>query len=270
LISNRLLILGALAILPAIAQVSDSALVPEGMPQLSRHQHAPIRIREQRDDGTATSTNWSGYAVTGTAFTGVQGSWIVPKATCPSGDQYAAFWVGLDGYNDGTVEQTGTDSDCDGKSRPSYYAWYEFYPQPSFVISSLTITPGDTMSAKVTYNGTEFTTTITDVTTGKSFTKSAKVSGAQRTSAEWIAEAPCCTGGGGILPLADFGTVLLGKDTTGVAGSNEADMGGKVGLIGSFANIFAISMETSTSVLEAVSSALSSDGSSFSVTWDSQ
>ena len=270
MISSRLLFLGALAILPAIAQVSDASLVPEGMPQLSRHQHSPIRIKEQRDDGTATSTNWSGYAVTGTSVTGVLGSWIVPAATCPSGAQYAAFWVGIDGYNDSTVEQTGTDSDCDGKNKPSYYAWYEFYPEPSFEISSLTITPGDTMSARVIYNGTDFTITITDVTTGKSFTKSAAVRAAKRTSAEWIAEAPCCTSSGGILPLADFGTVLLGKDTTGVASSNAADIGGKVGVIGSFANIFAITMETSTNVLEAVPSALSSDGSSFSVTWDSQ
>jgi len=96
------------------------------------------------------------------------------------------------------------------------------------------------------------------------------VRAAKRTSAEWIAEAPCCTSSGGILPLADFGTVLLGKDTTGVGSSNAADIGGKVGVIGSFANIFAITMETSTNVLEAVPSALSSDGSSFSVTWDSQ
>jgi hypothetical protein len=262
--SNRLLILAALAVLPATAQVS------EGMPRLSRHQHSPIRIKELRDDGTVITPNWSGYAVTGSTFTGVKGSWIVPASTCPSGDQFAAFWVGIDGFSDETVEQTGTDSDCDGANKPSYYAWYEFYPAPSFVITSLTITPGDTMSATVTYNGTEFTTTITDETTGKSFTKSATVHGAQRSSAEWIAEAPCCTSGGGILPLADFGTVLFGKDSTGVTGSNEADMAGTIGLIGSFANISAITMQSSNGALEAVPSALSSDGSSFSVTWNSK
>jgi len=45
------------------------------------------------------------------------------------------------------VEQTGTDFDCVGKN-PSYYAWYEFYPNPSFEISGLTITPGDHMTAE--------------------------------------------------------------------------------------------------------------------------
>ena len=37
----------------------------------------------------------------------------------------------------------------------------------------------------------------------------ASLSGAARSSAEVIVEAPCCTGSGGILPLTDFGTVSL-------------------------------------------------------------
>src|ERR1700729_2923660 len=234
MLSNRLLILGALAILPAVAQVSDASLSPEeGMPEMARHQHAPIRIKEKHDDGTVTSTNWSGYAVTGSSFTSATGSWIVPTATCPSGDQYAAFWVGIDGYSSNSVEQTGTDSDCDGSNRPSYYAWYEFYPNPSFTIRSLTIKPGDRISAKVVYNGSEFTATITDETTGKSFSTSSTVRGAKRSSAEWIAEAPSSRS---VLPLADFGTVLFGEDTTGITGTNEATMGGTTGVIGSFAN----------------------------------
>ena len=267
MLSNRLLILGAFAILPAVAQVSDASLSSEAMPQMSRHQHGPIRIKEQHDDGTVVSTNWSGYAVTGSSFTSAKGSWIVPTATCPSGDQYAAFWVGIDGYSSSSVEQTGTDSDCDGSNRPSYYAWYEFYPNPSFTISSLSIKPGDRISAQVVYSGSEFTITITDETTGKSYSKSSTVRGAKRSSAEWIAEAPF---GRSVLPLADFGTILFGEDTTGVTGTNEATMGGTTAVIGSFADIFEITMESSKGALEAVPSALSTDGSSFSVTWDSQ
>jgi hypothetical protein len=268
MLSNRLLILGALAILPAVAQVSDASLSPEGMPRLSRHQHAPIRIKEVHDDGSVVSTNWSGFAVTGSSFTSAKGSWIVPTATCPSGDQYAAFWVGIDGYSSSTVEQTGTDSDCDGSNRPSYYAWYEFYPHASYEITSLTIQPGDVISAQVVYSGTEFTITITNETTGKSYSKSSTVRGAKRSSAEWIAEAPSSSRG--VLPLADFHTVLLGEDSTAVSGTNGATMGGTTGVIGSFADIFSITMESSKGALEAVPSALSTDGSSFSVTWDSQ
>jgi hypothetical protein len=259
--------MGAIAILPAFAQVSSA---PADMETVSPRQHHPIRDREEHGDGTSTSSNWSGYAVTGTSFTSAKASWIVPTATCSSGDQYAAFWVGLDGYTSTTVEQTGTDSDCDG-SRPSYYAWYEFYPNPSFNISSLTIKPGDHMSASVVYNGSEFTITIEDVTTGKSYTKSSKVSGASRSSAEWIAEAPCCTSRGGILPLADFGTVLFGEDSTGISGTNFATDSSNSGAIGTFpaASIEEITMAT-RSAKEATPSALSSDGTSFSVTWNSK
>lgn len=37
--------------------------------------------------------------------------------------------------------------------------------------------------------------------------------GAARSSAEAIAEAPCCTAGGGILPLTNFGTVSFNSAT---------------------------------------------------------
>lgn len=241
--------------MPAAAQVSRT--------------HAPIHILEEREDGTVSSNNWSGYAVTGAAdsFTGAKGSWIVPAVTCPSGTQYAAFWVGIDGYKSETVEQTGTDSDC-AKGVPSYYAWYEFFPQPSFVISSLAIKPGDRMSAQVTYSDRKFTVTIADETTGQTFSKTASVPDAKRKSAEWVAEAPTSTSG--IEPLADFGTVLFGDDSTGVPGSCFATMDAQTGPIGSFANIFEITMVSLKGATESVPSALSSDGSSFSATWVSQ
>ena len=41
--------------------------------------------------------------------------------------QYASFWVGLDGFTSSSVEQTGTDSDCSGRT-PDYYGWYEMFP----------------------------------------------------------------------------------------------------------------------------------------------
>ena len=265
MIAKRLGILGAIAILPAFAQVST-----DQAPQVTPRQHRPIKDRVEHGDGTSTSTNWSGFAVTGSSFTAAKASWIVPTATCSSGEQYAAFWVGLDGYSSETVEQTGTDSDCVGKN-PSYYAWYEFYPAGSVLIN-LTIKPGDHMVASVVYNGSEFTIKIEDVTTGKSYTKSSTVSGAQRSSAEWIAEAPCCTGSGGILPLADFSTVLFGEDSTGIGGTNYAKNGSTKGPIGLFpaSSIEQIMMATSGGTAEATPSALSTDGTSFSVTWNSR
>jgi len=267
LISNQWVILAALAIVPAFGQVSNGPAADQNE-RIAPRQHRPIRDRVERGDGTATSTNWSGYAVTGTSFTSAEASWVIPTAKCSSGDQYAAFWVGLDGYSSSTVEQTGTDSDCVGKN-PSYYAWYEFYPNPSYEITSVPVKPGDAMSAKVVYSGSQFTITITDVTTGKTYSKSASVRGAQRSSAEWIAEAPSSTRG--VLPLADFGTVLFGLDSTGVSSTNYATDSTTSGAIGVFpsSSIEQITMASRTET-EAVPSGLSSDGTSFSVTWEAQ
>jgi len=178
--------------------------------------------------------------------------------------------VGLDGYSSSTVEQTGTDSDCNG-SRPSYYAWYEFYPNPSELIRGLSISPGNHMSAEVSYGGGEFTITITNDTTGQSYNKSSRVFGAARSSAEWIAEAPCCTRGGGILPLSDFGTVSLGADSTNVIGTNfatDSTTSGPISVFGS--SVGQITMISSKGVNEAVPSALSADGTSFTVAWKSE
>jgi hypothetical protein len=151
----------------------------------------------------STSTNWSGYAVTGSRFTSVSASWKQPTATC-SGTAYSSFWVGLDGDTSSTVEQTGTDADCSGSS-PQYYAWYEMYPKFPVNLSQ-PVSPGDTMTASVTTDGRgNFTLTISDTTRGWTNTKTAKLRSAKLSSAEVIAEAPSSSGG--VLPLANFGTV---------------------------------------------------------------
>src|SRR5580700_10950014 len=221
-------ILLVLAIAPAMAQESTGSDSPSTTETVSPRQHAPRRVAGLRPDrvvGNVTisdSSNWSGYAVTGSGFTSAKGSWTVPSVNCTkTPNTYSSFWVGIDGWTSSTVEQTGTDSDCNGSS-PSYYAWYEFYPAGSVLISSVPVSPGNKMDAQVVYNGTQFTITITNETTGRSFSKSSRVRGAARSSAEWIAEAPCCTNAGGILPLSDFGTVDFGDDYTGLSGTNDA------------------------------------------------
>jgi hypothetical protein len=175
-------------------------------------------------NATAESTNWSGYAGTTGTYTSVSASWIQPAGTCSSGDQYAAFWVGLDGYSSDTVEQTGSEVDCDGRT-PVYYAWYEAYPAASMDYSN-TVKAGDHFTATVTYvSGTEFSLYIDDVTEKWSQTTDVNVSGAERSSAEVIAEAPCCTIFGGILPLTDFGTVNFSNSM-----ANGQDLGAAGGL----------------------------------------
>jgi Peptidase A4 family len=253
------------AALPAFAQDSNEAI-----PVNTNHTH-PMRFHRVRPDGTVESTNWSGYAVTGSSFTSAKGSWIVPSVNCSqTPNTYAAFWVGLDGYSSDSVEQTGTLAECNGSS-PVYYAWYEFYPNPSYEITSVPVAPGNVISASVTYSGSEFTTKITNETTGKSYSKTARVRGASRSSAEWIAEAPCCTNSGGILPLSDFGTVYFGQDYTDVSSTNYATDSSTSGAISAFgSNVQEIIMVSSSGADEAVPSSLSSDGTSFDVVWKSE
>ena len=279
MLSKKLGCVFALAVLPAIAQVPSGSASPQTDLVVVPRQHAPRRAylgtspRVIENVTVSDSTNWSGYAVTGSSFTSAKGSWIIPTVNCSkTPNTYSSFWVGIDGWTSSTVEQTGTDSDCNGSS-PSYYAWYEFYPKGSVLISGVPVSPGNKMSASVTWvSGTEFTVSITNESTGKSFSKTGRVSGAQRTSAEWIAEAPCCTNAGGILPLSDFGTVDFGDDYTGVGSTNDATDSSTSGAIGAFGSNIqeAIMVNGSTGANEAVPSGLSSDGTSFTVTWDSE
>ena len=102
------------------------------------------------------SANWAGYADTNDTFNSVASSWTEPTVNCAEqqlrvvgrhpGTEHSgraarwpgaasAFWVGLDGYTSTSVEQLGTDSDCDSGT-PSYYAWYEMYPNPSVTLPS--------------------------------------------------------------------------------------------------------------------------------------
>jgi len=156
----------------------------------------------------AESTNWSGYAVTGGngAFSSVSASWVEPTGTCTSrhSAQYSSFWVGLDGFNSNSVEQTGTDVDCSGPTAV-YYGWFEMYPAAPVNYSD-TVRPGDHFSASVTFSGTStYTLVLTDSTQGWSHTTTKSQTGLARSSAEVITEAPSSVSG--VLPLADFGTV---------------------------------------------------------------
>jgi len=164
------------------------------------------------------SSNWSGYAVTGGTYTSVSSSWVQPAGTCSRGDQYSAFWVGIDGYSSSTVEQTGSEVDCVGRTA-EYYAWYEMYPGPSENYTN-TVKAGDHFTATVTWlGGDEFSLYIDDITEGWSHTTDASLTSTpSRSSAEVITEAPCCTNSGGILPLTDFGTVnYTGSTANGTA-----------------------------------------------------
>jgi Peptidase A4 family len=267
----RLAAFALLAALPAGAQVPYSPALPLTRALMALRHDAPMRLRGVRSDGGIDSYNWSGFAVTGSGFTNAKGSWIVPGVNCgKTPNSYVAEWVGLDGYTSTTVEQTGTITVCSGKTAV-YYAWYEFYPAEAIqVITGLAVSAGQKISTEVLYNGTEFTLKITNESTGKSFSKSGKVSGAKRNSAEWIVEAPETVTG--IAPLGDFGIASFGDDYTAIADTNWATDSSVTGPISDFGkDVESITMvNQSSGAKEAVPSALTTDGSSFKVAWKSE
>lgn len=255
---RKLFALGrCLAPLPVITSALMAALLFSAVQaapaaaQPATHSNTP-RVHVHNRGRHSTSTNWSGYATTGTTYSDVKGSWTQPAVSCTAGQTaYSSFWVGIDGYTSSTVEQTGADADCVNGTQ-SYYAWYEMYPKFPVNFSN-PIRPGDHMSAEVkTTSSGQFVLTISDTTRGWSHSVSQRLKRAHLGSAEWIAEAP--SGSSGVLPLADFGTVGFASCTAdGVA-------------ISSNPNPDAITMVSSGGV-KAQPSGLSSSGTAFSVTW---
>jgi hypothetical protein len=205
-----------------------------------------------------TSTNWSGYADTGSSFSKVSSSWTEPTPSCSGrSEQLAAFWVGIDGYASSSVEQDGTLIEC-YKGSTYQYTWWELYPTNDIQVVGETVAAGDKITASVVRSGDSYTMAVTDSThSADSFSTTQTSSGDANSSAEWIAEAP--SGASGVYPLAKF--------STWTASSDAVTEGSTAGTISSFTDD-QITMDTSSGATEATPSALNSSGNSFSVTWD--
>ena len=176
--------------------------------------HPARHVTAGHAQGSASSaawaaSNWSGYAETGT-FTSVSGSWTVPTVTAgatsgrgfrffrhSTNAWYSAAWLGIDGFNDSSLIQTGTEHDFYNGSA-HYSAWWEILPAAETVIPK-PVAAGDVMSATITETATMvnskhmWTITLADTTENWSFTTSQAYSGAG-SSAEWIVEAPSVNG----------------------------------------------------------------------------
>ena len=232
----------------------------------------------------ASSSNWSGYVVGDDAsdgssghFKSVTASWVQPTAKCSaaSGQTFAAFWVGLGGASSsGKLEQDGTEANCSANGTASYYAWYELVPSAPVTVD-LAVHPGDSMTATTTVDGDQTTFSIVNHTTGQSFEKTIAFANPDLSSAEWIAEAPSACSGSvsncSTLPLSNFGsakfTSASATDTAGHTGTiSDGDwQTSAVSLAPDASSEFASA--TAASGGGATPSALSSDGSSFSVAY---
>jgi len=214
---------------------------------------------------TATySFNWSGYAATSTTdqyFTKVVGAWTVPSVTCTSEDRIVSVWVGLDGWNDTTVEQDGTSAQC-FEGTPVYYSWYEMYPAGTVEVGSA-VKPGDKIIASITRTGTSYKAALVDSTTAGnniSATKTCALATCLDTSAEWIAERPEYSSTG-IVPLAQF---------TPIAFTSSTASGGTItgGAISKFTNDQIEILDSTQTYILDTTKALNAAGTGFSDSWD--
>ncbi len=206
------------------------------------HRHGPrgsSHAGNQPDcssPGFACSSNWSGYVITptspGVTYSEVQGTLLVPSVTSTvSGLYSSSLWAGIDGWGNDDVVQCGTEQDvlsvCFGRSCfhvTSYYAWFEWYPAASQMITNFPVAPGDTLSVSTSVDATGAVPVATfnlrnddDGVVAGPIQLSGSTSEFHGTSAEWIMERPSL--GISLTDLADY-------SSTEISGAYARDSGG--------------------------------------------
>lgn len=204
---DRRRITGGVSLLAAVAAIVLASPPAHGaLTTVASHP----RVAAKLPGGSTTtagwaSSNWSGYAVSGGPYTSITGSWKVASVAASNRPTYSSTWIGIDGFNDSNLIQTGTEADY-YSGAAHYNAWWEILPAAETPISTITVHPGDTMTADIHRgSGSMWSISITDATTGQSFTTTQSYAG-QLTSAEWIEEAP--TVGGRVATLAHYASPL--------------------------------------------------------------
>jgi hypothetical protein len=169
--------------------------------------------------GGYTSTNWAGYVATAGSYTGVTGRWQVPNVTgngvSTTGD---SAWIGIGGVFGQDLIQTGTYETVSSGGHASNVAFYELLPDSALQITSLTVSPGDNMTAEVKeITPGNWQISISDTTTGQSYTTTLAYA-SSHSSAEWIEEDPSYSNGAQV-PFDNFGMVSFdGGSVTGTGG----------------------------------------------------
>jgi hypothetical protein len=209
------------------------------------------------------SLTWAGYVVSSDLLfqqpivEGVNGSWVVPRVSVSTNDTFSSAWIGIGGQLDNTLIQCGTEHDSLG-GQEVYSVWYELLPNNSVTVESMTVSPGDVITASISLvnsSANNWQIQIVDNTSGQSFRQVFAYNSSQL-SAEWIVERPNVNNK--VSSIADFGSVtFIGA---------YAQLGSKVGTISSFSN-YEVTMNDLQNNQLATVSPLSRDGSSFTVTF---
>jgi Peptidase A4 family len=196
------------------------------------HRHRPNKRTQAETKGNvnATSSNWSGSVLfigNGDSFSSITGQWTVPHVYSPNPGNgityYSSVWLGIDGDGSPDVLQAGTECDSDG----TCYAWFEWYPNYSALITNFPINPGDIVSLTLCVTSpTSAWMSIGDLTseiyTNFSFTAPAGTT-LVGNCAEAIVERPDV--GGELAELPRYGEVYIDETTAYTANGNAFDIG---------------------------------------------
>jgi hypothetical protein len=207
-------------------------------------------------------SQWSGYIVASDiqnrspVVSSVSASWTVPDIKPSENNTFLGVWVGIGGYGEDTLIQTGTEQEY-VNGRVAYYAWYELLPDYLVRIPNVHVRAGDAVTASISLineNTNTWSIEIADVTRGERFKKTV-VYNSSRLSAEWVVERPKVNGT--ISTLADFGNVTFTEC--------KATVEGNTGAISNF-SYAQLAMYDQELQLVTVSP-LNDDGSSFTVSY---
>ncbi|KAL7925252.1 peptidase G1 [Trichoderma austrokoningii] len=181
----------------------------------SRPQGSRATFNNPSGFANGESNNWSGIAILELGITEVTGSITVPVPKLPpGGDPNTAYcgvaWVGIDGWFNGDLIQTGVLW-CISENQVSYNAWYEYLPDTITFFDGVTISAGSVVAVNATKTGDNSgITTLTVDGTTVSHTFSGQSAPVPGSSAEWIVEDYFLSlEEGTLVPFADFGNVAF-------------------------------------------------------------
>ncbi|MEK4008118.1 G1 family glutamic endopeptidase [Paenibacillus sp. FSL H3-0333] len=184
------------------------------MGQVNRLTRSKPCLKDKLNTGRAassgfgwTSSNWSGYAISGKkgSYRQISADWIVPYVKPTVKPTFSSAWIGIDGFKNSSLIQTGTGHESvNGKVR--YYAWWEILPASETVIP-FPVSPGNHMRASIVkLSPGKWCITLRNLSKCWVFRTVQRYNGPQ-SSAEWIVEAPQV--GFDIAPLSKLSTVCF-------------------------------------------------------------
>jgi Peptidase A4 family len=149
-------VLGMAALAAAMTAAALPATAHAAVPQQHERPAAACSV-------DPSNSVWAGYVACGSSYASVSATWTQPQVSCTSNGT-VGFWVGLDGYGETPIEQTGINVSC-ATGTPKYTGFWESSATSPAINYNEPVYPGDTIVANVLYQGSDtYSLQLTDST----------------------------------------------------------------------------------------------------------